>query len=298
MVNFRIVKGGLAAVVAVGLMALAPASANAATWYKTAGTTQYGYSWNSYKTTVYPSAYPTAPSGYKAYSKKVTIKTTSGATLATKVSSSVRGPGTYKAYSYFTYRKQVPHTAYKTVSTSSSDVWAFSFSVCRVTSVRTVDDWPVYTLKCTGEVEEMDSKTYPATWPAVEWSAYYDTLTYSVGSTLTDNDTYNVWMYAGDATGTYIKRYTAYTNYYAYKNTWRYATVKKVVNYATVTKLEYDTVQVRDTLARVRSVFGSAGKLIYQSSYLGDEYQWTNTSGGPVYVWIVRGYVDDKSTWW
>src|SRR5699024_8293990 len=93
---------GLGTLVAVSVAFVAPATAQAATWYKTAGTTQNGYSWNSYKAHVYTSAYPTAPSGYKAYSKKVTVKTTSGTTLATKVSSSLRGPGTYKAYTYFT----------------------------------------------------------------------------------------------------------------------------------------------------------------------------------------------------
>jgi hypothetical protein len=106
--------------------------------------------------------------------------------------------------------------------------------------------------------------------------------------------------YGGQFSGTYTKRIErpAATNlvragYYKTvngptitKSAVRYVKVTKVLNTAVATYTEYKAIRDGDSLARVRSVFGSNGRLVTDSTLLGKQYRWRTTAGGYVYVWF------------
>jgi hypothetical protein len=67
----------------------------------------------------------------------------------------------------------------------------------------------------------------------------------------------------------------------------RTVSIVKVANYSTVTRTEFNAVRDGDSLTRVRSIFGSAGKLVYSDpDFLGYLYEWRTNTGGWAYVWF------------
>jgi hypothetical protein len=95
----------------------------------------------------------------------------------------------------------------------------------------------------------------------------------------------------------YRTRHTAYRyGKVKTKYVYRTVTVKKVVNNRIMTRTEWHAIHEGDTLARVRKVVGSRGKLMYDG-YLGTAYSWDNTSGGDTWVWFDGGRIESR-TWY
>ena len=279
---------GLVALMAAmaALVAASPGEAQAVTWIRTAKTTHNAYSWNGYKANLAPSATPPV-SGYTVIDRRITVKNSAGQTLASNVTSRWTAPGNYTVYSTYKYRKATPYTATKTVS---YNVDYDTLNSCTITGY--FDDGGGYTwtvnATCNVTLENFTGAGASVTRTIAIQGQYLGYEPPTVGMQTTD-----IYDYEASLPSTFSKTvsYTAYR--YSYYNLYRVrtASVVKVTNYGTVTWTEYTTVQAPwdggDSLARVRSIFGSNGtRISFMESggktYAG--YQWRNTSGGYVYV--------------
>jgi hypothetical protein len=283
----------VAAFVTVGLVA---PSAQAATWKKTANTAQKAYSSNGYRAKVGPSAAPKV-SGYTAYSKTVSIKSSSGKYVAKGVTSKMLGKGTYKVYSTFKYRKSVPYKTSVNQTDYLSTLYELQNASCTITSIPDIAH-----ATCSGRYNG-----YPAT---VADAMGLPVDGYAVGDVVSAGDPMFEALAEWGGTVNYKTTVTKYK--YAYtgsKYAYRYVTVKKVYNPPTVSYTEFKKIKapfdsVSDnngsTLAQVRAIIGSNGKRTGFTDY-GDSvfyaYEWKQANGDPVSVgfWNGRAYF---KTWY
>ena len=284
------------AVGSLGLVSTASSEAQAVTWTRTTATSQNAYSWNGYKAKVGPSAAP-AVSGYAVYDKRISVKNSSGTTLASNVTSRWTSPGTYTVYSTFKYRKAWPYTATKTVTYG---VNYSNLNSCTLTDVSgvTYGSGPV-TASCSVTLSDYNGNSATKTLPVT--GDYYGLDDPYVGQQTTDIYNYEVSL---PSTFSKTVSYTAYKYTYTTRYRVRTAKVVKVTNYASVTWNEYKTISAPwaggDSLTRVRSIFGSNGTRTYFSDSNGTvytSYRWANTSGGYVYV-IFQNYRAYSKDWY
>jgi hypothetical protein len=290
-----------AALIGAGLVACSTLTASpaAAASGRTSAQTLSAYSWNGYKATVWPGGWK-VPKGYVSAGKTVSIAS-NGRLIARHRKSVSLSAGTYTAYSTFKYRSRTAYKAYRT-STLTADYT----DSCYVESATITDTsetgstgyvTATYTGKCSGTAYDANyderQGSWRATWTRQESAWAYDPADaqpeYTVGERIYD-----------DLPG---GRFTYKTSYTAYrygkvkaKHVHRTVTVRKVFNTSVMTRTEWHAFDEGDTLARVRKVVGSRGKLVYDG-YLGTAYEWRNTSGGTTWVWFDGRYVDTR-TWY
>jgi hypothetical protein len=136
-----------AALVAGGIAVAAPASA--VTWTTAKKVTLKAADVNGYKAVIKPSGF-SVPAGYVAAGSTVTVKRTSGTTVARNVASYRAPAGSYVAYSTIRYKKRIPYTATRTVNGTLTELAATSCTVLAdpapVVGVTTT----AYALDCAG----------------------------------------------------------------------------------------------------------------------------------------------------
>jgi hypothetical protein len=279
-----------AATVALGLVA---PSAQAATWTKTASTTQNAYSWNSYRAKVTPSAAPSV-SGYSVYSRTMSVKNSSGTYVAKAVTSKWLGRGTYKVYSTFKYRKSVPYKVTVTQTDYLGTLYELDNASCTITSIP-----DAVHATCTGTYNGHPATVADAMGMPIDGYAVGDVV--SAGDPMFEE----LAQWGGEVT--YKSTETRYKYVYAANRyRYRYATVKKVYNAPTVSYTEFKMIKAPfsgdtgDTLARVRAIIGSNGSRTDFTDY-GDSvfysYVWKQANGDPVSIgfWNGRAYF---KTWY
>lgn len=233
-----------------------------------------GYSWNGYKAVVKPTGFK-APSGSVIVSKKVSAK---GHNAASQVRLS---PGSHRVKSTFTYRSK---TAYRATRSGTSQVdGADSCTVTGVTPPAEEFGENTYDLECTGTDDDDRTGTFTGSD-----TAYSD---YAVG----EDYPYAILI---DGTIRWTERYTA--NRYGKlkkKTVSRTVVVSRVRNTPVMTRAEWYAFGLGDSLAWVRKVTGSRGRMGYDdgNSFLGTQWIFRNSSGGNTYVWVFDGAVTSNS---